>query len=127
MGILTSALDELVQGLVSAGVTQLDNYVTREIQEGRNENAFQAAYEWGNKVEQNYGLANKVAAGEFNMPGADLVGNRGVLPTSPEGQVYMSAFSNLPPVPPEIAKSNAAFQIFNQRYSDALQNKPAPL
>ena len=127
MGILTNLVDNLEDELLNFGFNQIDAYVTREIQEGRDENAFNALDKWENQLVQNYGLASKVQSGSFNMPGADLVGSRGVLPTSPEGQVYMDAFSNIPPVPPEIAKSNAAFQIFNQRYSDALQNNPATL
>lgn len=129
MGILTSALSELVDGLIDAGINQLDAYVSREFQEGRDERAFQAIDAWENQVAQNYGLANKVAAGTYNMPGMDLAGGagQGILPTGVDEQSLMQSFSNVPPVPPEIAKSNAAFQIFNQRYSDVLANNPASI
>lgn len=127
MGILISALSQLTNSLIDAGINQLDNYVTREFQEGRDENAFRAIDAWENQVAQNYGLANKVAAGTYNMPGMDLAGGagQGILPTGVDEQSLMQSFSNVPPVPPEIAKSNAAFQIFNQRYSDVLENNPA--
>lgn len=103
MGILTNAVNGLISQVLDFGFDQLDNFVTRKIQEGQYEEAFQAADQWENDAIQ-------------RMSGAGQGG--GILPTGPMDLVPSN--QNMA----AIQKSPLASEMVRARQQQFLQNDP---
>lgn len=98
MGILTTAIGQLTNELLSFGFGQLDDFVTRKIQEGRDEEAFAAADAWEKQALQG------------------IQGGSGILGGGGDFQ--------MPALPPEIGQSPEASKYLFPRYQQIIKQDP---
>ena len=128
MGVLISALSQLTNSLIDAGIGQIDDLITREFAEGRLNSGLQKLDEWEGDLKQRYAMANRVFQGQFNMPGMDLGGGSpGIDPNSLQGQQIMNQYSDIPRMPTAVGMAPLSAQMGYSAYSDALQNNPMTL
>lgn len=116
MGILGTAINQLTGQLFNFGFDQLDDFVTRKIQEGRDEEAFAALDQWEEDALRNIQLS------QTNQP--FLFGGQQVDPATVQGQGILQGQFGIPQVPSAIAKSPLAGQAFTQILPKVLANDP---
>lgn len=124
MGILTNALNQLVQGTIGLGIGQLDDYFTRLVESGQQEQAAQEAFKLDQELAQRGFMQDSLLSGQFNMPGMDLGGASAIDPNSAQGKGVLSSLATLPYIDPVINKSPTHSQLAVQRGTQFIQNNP---
>ncbi|RJQ39446.1 MAG: hypothetical protein C4555_03270 [Dehalococcoidia bacterium] len=124
MGILTNLVNSLASEILDFGFGQLDAYVTRELQEGRTENAFIAADAWENDKIQQIAQANQ-GAGILPIGGTNY---QMQIPES-MGLSPQPATSPLDLIPGDkamgqIQQSPLAAEMVRSRYQQLIQQDP---
>lgn len=124
MGILTNAINQLVQGTIGLGIGQLDNYFTGLVESGQQERAAQEAFKLDQELAQRGLMQDSLLAGQFNVPGMDLAGGAAIDPNSAQGRGVLSSLATLPPIDPVVNKSPVHSQLVFQRGNQFIQNNP---
>lgn len=124
MGILTTLINNLAGGAIDLGFRQLDNYITRSIEEGRDEDAWAAAQKADDWLKQQLTGANQKAGilPINNDPNMQMqIPQSAGLSQTPTGPMNL-----MPPAElmKDINKSNYASQYLYPRVQQYIQNDP---
>ena len=126
MGILSN----VVESLVGVGVNQLDNWITRSIQQGREEEAFAALAQLDNQIEAKYAQQQSLINGQGILPATNSLtagAGEGSMPVgvgTPAWNEAMSNASQLPEIDPSIGRSNLASQLAYSKGNQFIQQNP---